>query len=150
MNIDKLMEELKVDEGCVMEIYNDHLGYPTFGVGHLIREDDPEHDQPLGTIVSDERVREAFEQDLDSVRRDCLRLYGNFTELPDDCQLIIANMMFNLGYPRLSKFKLMKAAIEKSDWEEAANQMESSRWYRQVPNRAERLCNRMRLLAVPV
>ncbi len=150
MNIDKLMEELKVDEGCVMEIYNDHLGYPTFGVGHLIREDDPEHDQPLGTIVSDERVREAFEQDLDSVRRDCLRLYDNFTELPDDCQLIIANMMFNLGYPRLSKFKLMKAAIEKSDWEEAANQMESSRWYRQVPNRAERLCNRMRLLAVPV
>ena len=79
MNIDKLMEELKVDEGCVMEIYNDHLGYPTFGVGHLIREDDPEHDQPLGTIVSDERVREAFEQDLDSVRRDCLRLYDNFT-----------------------------------------------------------------------
>ncbi len=150
MNIDKLMEELKVDEGCVMEIYNDHLGYPTFGVGHLIREDDPEHDQPLGTIVSDERVREAFEQDLDSVRRDCLRLYDNFTELPDDCQLIIANMMFNLGYPRLSKFKLMKAAIEKNDWEEAANQMESSRWYRQVPNRAERLCNRMRLLAVPV
>ena len=149
MNIDKLMEELKIDEGCKYEIYNDHLGYSTFGVGHLITEDDPEYDQPLGTIVSDERVREAFEQDLDSVRRDCLRLYGNFTELPDDCQLIIANMMFNLGYPRLSKFKLMKAAIEKSDWEEAANQMESSRWYRQVPNRAERLCNRMRLLAVP-
>jgi lysozyme len=58
-------------------------------------------------------------------------------------------MMFNLGLPRLSKFKLMKAAVDAGDWEEAANQMESSKWYSQVPNRAERLCNRMRLLAVP-
>jgi lysozyme len=149
MNIDKLMEELKIDEGCKYEIYNDHLGYATFGVGHLVREDDPEHGQPLGTPIDEDRVREAFEQDLDSVRRDCLRLYDSFTELPDDCQLIIANMMFNLGYPRLSKFKMMKAAVEAGEWDEAANQMESSRWYRQVPNRAQRLVDRMRLLAVP-
>ena len=33
MNIDKLREELKVDEGVKYEIYLDHLGLPTFGIG---------------------------------------------------------------------------------------------------------------------
>ena len=38
----------------------------------------------------------------------------------------------------------MKAAVEKGDFEEAANQMHDSKWRKQVPNRAERLINRMR------
>lgn len=150
MNVEKLINDLEVDEGCKFEIYNDHLGYPTFGIGHLITEDDPEHGQPLGTPIDVDRVREAFEKDVDRVRLDCLKLYPDFVDLPEEAQLVIANMMFNMGLPRLSQFKKMKAAVDAGDWEEAANQMEESRWYRQVPNRAERLIERMRLLSVPV
>ena len=150
MNIEKLITALEVDEGCKFEIYNDHLGYATFGIGHLVTKDDPEFGQPLGTPVSEERVREVFEKDVDRVRLDCLKLYPAFNDLPEDAQLVIANMMFNMGLPRLSKFKKMKAAVDDRDWESAANEMESSRWYRQVPNRAERLIEKMRLLAVPV
>ena len=43
MNIEKLQKELEIDEGCKYEIYLDHLGYPTFGVGHLVLESDPEY-----------------------------------------------------------------------------------------------------------
>ena len=150
VNIEKLITALEVDEGCKFEIYNDHLGYATFGIGHLVTQDDPEFGQPLGTPVSEERVREVFEKDVDRVRLDCLKLYPDFNDLPEDAQLIIANMMFNMGLPRLSTFKRMKAAVDDRDWESAANEMESSRWYRQVPNRAERLIEKMRLLAVPV
>lgn len=150
MNVDKLMAELEIDEGCEYKLYNDHLGYLTFGIGHLVREEDPEHGQPVGTPVTEERVREAFQKDVDMVRLDCLKLYSNFNDLPGEAQLIIANMMFNLGLPRLSAFKLMKAAVDAGEWDEAANQMEASRWFRQVPNRAQRLVDRMRLLAVPV
>jgi GH24 family phage-related lysozyme (muramidase) len=32
MNIDQLRDTLKIDEGVKYEIYNDHLGYPTFGI----------------------------------------------------------------------------------------------------------------------
>ena len=42
MNKDRLREELAEDEGCKYEVYLDHLGLPTFGIGHLIVEDDPE------------------------------------------------------------------------------------------------------------
>jgi len=53
-------------------------------------------------------------------------------------------MMFNMGRTRLSKFKKLKLAVDDEDWMEASIQMEDSRWYKQVPNRAERLCKRMR------
>ena len=46
MNIEKLREELKVDEGCINEIYLDHLGYHTFGIGHLITDKDKEWGDP--------------------------------------------------------------------------------------------------------
>ena len=56
-------------------------------------------------------------------------------------------MMFNMGRPRLSKFKKMYEAVMDANWIEAAIQMEDSLWARQVPNRAERLCERMRNVA---
>ena len=52
MNIDKLREQLKIDEGVKYEVYKDHLGYPTFGIGHLVVEGDEEHGKPVGTPVS--------------------------------------------------------------------------------------------------
>ena len=65
MNREAVFEQLKIDEGVVYEIYKDHLGYETFGVGHLVLESDPEHGQPVGTPVSEDRVKECFELDLD-------------------------------------------------------------------------------------
>jgi lysozyme len=147
MDLVKLREQLEIDEGVKYDIYLDHLGYPTFGIGHLITEDDPEHGQPVGTEVSKERVEEAFEKDCEWVVRDCHKLYDSFDDLPEEVQQIVANMMFNLRYPRLSAFKGMKAGVDSQDWNEAADQMVDSRWYRQVGARAERLVERMRALA---
>lgn len=147
MNKDKLREELADDEGCKLEIYLDHLGLPTFGIGHLVREDDPEHGEPVGTPVSDERVRQVFALDIAVTLEDCKRLYDDFDDLPEEAQLVIANMCFNLGYPRLSKFKDMRAAVNERAWNAAADAMVDSRWHDQVPNRAKRLVKRMRALS---
>ena len=144
MNIERLREQLEIDEGVKYEVYKDHLGYPTFGIGHLILDSDAEHGQDTGTAVSEERVAEAFEADLVSVLSDCESLYGDFGDLPEDAQEIIANMIFNMGRPRLSKFKGMKRGVDARDWNAAADEMVDSAWYRQVPNRAKRLVERMR------
>lgn len=146
MNKDKLREELAEDEGCKFEIYLDHLGLPTFGIGHLVVEADPEHGQPVGTPVDNERVRQVFALDIASTLDECHVLYPDFDDLPEECQLIIANMMFNMGRPRLSKFKGMKAGVDARDWNRAADEMVDSRWYDQVTNRAKRLVARMRAL----
>ncbi len=147
MNIDVLRKELELDEGVKYEIYNDHLGYATFGIGHLVINSDPEYGQEIGTAVSEDRVIEAFNSDVQIVLADCEQLYYGFNVLPEEVQLIIANMMFNMGRPRLSKFKGMKAGVDAQDWNKAADEMIDSAWYRQVPNRAGRLVKRMRALA---
>ena len=122
MNVEQLREQLKIDEGCVYEIYNDHLGYPTFGIGHLVRESDPENGSPLGTEISEDRVNEAFDADIEIVLSDCNILYPDFEDLPEEAQQIIANMMFNLGRPRLSKFVGMKRGVDAKDWNSAADE----------------------------
>lgn len=144
MDIDKLREEIAYDEGSVNEIYLDHLGLPTFGIGHLVIDSDPEHGQPVGTPVSEDRCNEAFDNDVQTVINDCNILYPDFDELPEEVQRIIANMMFNMGRPRLSKFKGMKAGVDSRDWNKAADEMVDSNWYRQVTKRADRLVERMR------
>ena len=146
MNIEQLRKELEVDEGVKYEIYNDHLCYPTFGIGHLVRDTDPEAGAALGTPVTEDRVIEAFNEDVETVLSDCAILYDDFDDLPEEAQLIIANMMFNLGRPRLSKFKGMKSGVDSRDWNKAADEMVDSAWYRQVTNRAERLVTRMRAI----
>ena len=147
MDVDKLRKQLEIDEGVVHEIYLDHLGYATFGIGHLVRDTDPETGWEVGTAISEARCIEAFESDIVGVLSDCEILYPDFGDLPEEAQQIIANMMFNLGRPRLSKFKGMKAGVDARDWERAADEMVDSSWYRQVTNRADRLVVRMRSLA---
>lgn len=147
MKLDKLREELAADEGCKFSIYLDHLGLPTFGIGALIKDGDPECGQPVGTPVDEERVRQRFNLDIAVTIEDCQRLFRNWDDLPEEAQLVCANMAFNLGYPRFSKFVNFRAAIEAQDWLKAADEAVDSRWHDQVPNRAKRLVQRLRGLA---
>ena len=144
MDIDKLRKEIEYDEGNVQKIYLDHLGLPTFGIGHLVRESDPEYGWEVGTEVSKERCDSVFNEDVKTVIADCYKLYSDFDDLPEEVKRIIANMMFNMGRPRLSKFKGMKRGVDARDWNAAADEMVDSRWYRQVTKRAQRLVDRMR------
>ena len=144
MNIEQLREEVAADECCVYEVYLDHLGLATFGIGHLVIDTDEEYGAEVGTPVSEERVNHCFNNDVQAVLMDCYQLYEDFDDLPEEVQLIIANMMFNMGRPRLSKFKGMKRGVDARDWNAAADEMVDSRWYKQVTNRAKRLVKRMR------
>jgi len=120
------------------------LGLPTFGIGHLVTEWDEEYGKPVGTPVSEERVNNCFKVDVEGTISECQKLFNNFDDLPEEVQKICANMMFNMGRPRLSGFKKFIAALENKDWQECAVQMEDSRWHKQVTNRANRLISRMR------
>ena len=144
----KVFEQLKIDEGVIYEIYNDHLGYPTFGVGHLILESDPEHGLPLGTGIPEDRIASAFEHDLDTAISECEVLYEDSWEgFPEEVKEILVNMMFNMGRPRLSQFKKMNAALAEGDWNTASVEGRDSRWYNQVGDRANRLMSRLEVVS---
>jgi len=141
----RVFNQLREDEGVEYKIYLDHLDLPTFGVGHLILETDPEYGEEIGTRVSEERVEDAFQKDLNVAISECQILYTEkgWDVLPVECQEILVNMMFNMGRTRLSKFRKFNAAVIKHDWKTAAIEGRDSLWYTQVTNRAERLMKRM-------
>ena len=143
MNREQVQKQLAVDEGIVHEVYLDHLGYATFGIGHLITDKDPEQGYTVGTPISEERVTEAFQSDLDISIGECKVLFDLWDTYPGEVQEILVNMMFNLGRPRLSKFKNFKKAVDAGDWVKAGIEGRDSLWWKQVGNRAERLMVRI-------
>lgn len=138
-NIELLRKELVRDEGEVLRIYKDHLGYPTVGIGHLIKKTDPEFGKPIGTRITAQRSKELFAQDFALAQKDAARLVTRFDDLPAPIQRVLVNMVFNMGFSRLSKFRKMRAAVNARDWDKMVIEMKDSDWYLQVPNRAKRL-----------
>jgi lysozyme len=143
MDREKLYEEIKSDEGEVLEVYLDHLGYPTIGIGHLVTAKDEEFGKPPGTPITAERSRELFDRDIENAIKDCEQLYGQWHNWPDEVQRIMVNMCFNLGATRLSQFTQMRFQLSQKNWRQAAAEGRDSRWYKQVTNRAERLMTRL-------
>ena len=141
MNKELLKEQIKRHEGEVLEIYEDSLGYLTFGVGHLVKEDDPEYGQPAGTPVSQERVDEVYEHDFEKHVEETIHVFESkggedFYALPEDIQHVLINMTFNLGGTRFAKFNNMWKGVIENDWEKVAVEMEDSRWFKQVGRRS--------------
>lgn len=147
-----IQKQLEIDEGRVEEIYEDSEGYLTFGIGHLVKKDDPEFGWPEGTPVSPERVDAAFQADLDQAIGDLdkwlSRCGDSCDNYPGEVKEILVNMLFNLGLTRLNNFVNFKTAICAKDWNTAADEMIDSTWYNQVGNRAKRLVERMRNVGV--
>ena len=155
---ERLREEIIADEGCVLEVYKDHLGYYTVGVGHLILPSDEEWETPTGTKITQTRADELLYYDFNNVLKECEnRLQSQsswpdwmpdpnnkWEQWPEEVKLIICNMAFNLGLPRLKKFQRMLKAINKKDYVEASKEGLDSKWAKQVYNRAHRLMDRLR------
>ena len=141
---EQIKEDLVRHEGYVTEIYLCSEGYPTFGIGHMVTENDMEHTWPVGTPVTDERILQVFHDDCKVAVADVELLVDNLSDHPDFVSRVLVNMAFNIGRPRLSKFKNMLAAIEAKDYNLAAEEMIDSKWYRQVGRRSEELVEIMR------
>jgi len=142
-----LRELLEQDEGCVYAVYLDHLDKPTTGIGHLVLKDDPEYGWPVGAPVSEERVAELFEQDVQVAINDARWLHPELDDMPEDAQITIISLAFQLGISRYSKFVRHHAAIEVRHWEEAAAELRDSKLYRQTTARTERHARRLEGLA---
>ena len=147
MDLAKLREQLKVDEGVRYEIYDDHLGYKTFGIGHLVKTTDEEYGAPVGTPVSEKRVNSVFDKDVETYIDETKKVFGNLEDMPQEVQQCLVNMCFNMGAPRLSQFKKFIKAIHDEDWATASVEMLDSRWANQVGDRANRLSDRIKSIS---
>ena len=141
----RLKEEIISDEGSVLKVYKDHLGYRTVGVGHLILPSDEEWGVGVGHPITQTRADELLFYDLANVLKECEdHFHNNWRDWPEEVKLIIANMAFNLGITKLKKFQLMFTAINAEDYKTASKEGLNSTWADQVYTRSRRLMDRLR------
>ena len=131
-----IADQIKSDEGCRLDVYNDSLGFPTAGIGHLLP-----HDSPLkvGDKITQVQCDAYFQQDLAVAISGCRRLLSTFDALPDAAQAVLVNMCFNMGAGGLGEFHHFLAAVQNADWQEAVAEMQNSKWAKQLPARSGRL-----------
>lgn len=128
-----LIDQLEVDEGHEPKPYKDSLGYLTLGFGTLIENGLSIFESRLLLVA---RAREATYE--------LQRAKPIVTELSDNRIYALSNMAYNLGVPKLLKFKNMWAAIEERDFDAAAEHALDSRWARQVGQRSVRVTDLLR------
>jgi lysozyme len=132
---DNVKDMIKVHEGYREAIYEDSVGVLTVGWGHALHE---------GSRVQ-HRINELFfDRDFKVATADTDRLIYNYDLMLNAARrAVITDMMFNLGYAGVGKFKRFIAAMIDSSWEVAAAEMLDSKWHTQVGKRAIRLANIM-------
>lgn len=136
LNIDELRNELKRDEGAVKHngrhvVYFDHLGNPTIGYGRLIRE---------GGGLTDEEADMLLDNDIKRVMAEMDDKMLWWRGESDMRKRALVNMAFNLGVNGLLKFKKALYAMQHGLYKEATAHFKDSVWFKQVPNRVNRLC----------
>ena len=139
MNLQIIKDRIKKHEGYRDIIYTDSLGYKTIGYGHLVIEDGfiP------GVQYSKKELEEVFEKDFAIAVQGANKLLGDF-DIDDNAFGVVVEMCFQLGFPRVLKFKFFLAALQKQDYEKAAEEMLLSKWHEQTPARCQELSNIMR------
>jgi lysozyme len=153
-NKDLLMEKLIAHEGLRLQVYEDSLGIATIGIGRNLEDRGitPEElewmDIPNMAIVHTMGITEAdamylAQNDVQIVEEELLRAHPCVDRLDAVRQLVLVDMAFNLGVPRLSKFKKMWAAIHEEKFDVAAKEMLDSRWANQVKSRSTKLAHAM-------
>ena len=129
---------LKKEEGWRSTPYYCSEGYPTVGYGFKLAD----KDAPLPKFYLPKPVGEVWlQQEIEEVLQ---HLYSDVNTLNPVRASVLVSMAFQLGLVGLRKFKRMWAAVEASEWDEAAKEMLDSLWATQTPQRANRHAEMMR------
>jgi lysozyme len=140
MDLDKLKQQLTLDEGYRTFPYDDQTGKPpllkgrlTVGIGHNLTDNG----------LPDEIVQAIFISDVTNATNDLSQKLPWWTSLDDVRQRVLVDMCFNLGIKELVTFTNLLGFIKSGSYQAAADDMRTTLWYKQVGARGERLARMM-------
>ena len=123
-----LVDTIKLHEGCVLTPYEDTVGVLTIGYGHNLAEG-----------IDQETADFILGRDLEKHSKELDKHKPHWRELPENVQVVVLSMQFNMGWNRFSKFKKFWKAIEDNDVLTAGKEMQNSKWWGQVKTRGPHL-----------
>lgn len=133
MNYQDAMQMTKSFEGLRLKPYRCTAGKLTIGYGRNLDD--------VG--ISKEEAEMLFEHDYNNAITNLKALLvSNGIKIEDVSQnaiFALTDMMFNLGYTRMSQFKNLLSELKKGSYEGVAREMKNSKWATQVGNRSKKL-----------
>jgi len=153
-NAENFINKLIAHEGLRLQVYQDTLGIDTIGIGRnledrgITKEELDWMDIPNMDAVYEYGITEAdamylAKNDVQIVEEELVRAHPCVEDLDAVRQLVLVDMAFNMGVPRLNKFKKMWAAVHENKFDIAAKEMLDSRWAIQVKSRSTKLAHAM-------
>jgi len=134
VNMEAMRGQLTLHEGLRLMPYLDTVGKTTIGVGRNLTD--------VGITNSEAMLM--LDNDIIRSMSDLDQQFLWWRDLNDVRQMVLVDMAFNLGIGGLSKFVRTMKAVERGDWDAAANGMLESKWAKQVKGRAVKLAKMMR------
>lgn len=143
---------LQVDEGLKLSVYRDTEGYWTVGIGHLLSKKpsiavaksvlDSQIGRKTNGIITEAEARKLFQGDVDKAIQQ-IKLNSTLSPLyisyDATRRLALINMVFQLGVDGAAGFKNSLTLVQDGAYNQALINLRKSRWYKQTPNRAERI-----------
>jgi lysozyme len=126
-------DQLILHEGMRLRPYRCTAGKLTIGVGRNLDDKGISRDEAMILLRND--IEEITGQ---------LERHSWYVALGPVRRKVLIDMAFNLGMVGLMGFKQMIEALKRGDYQAAADEMVSSKWYRQVGERGRRLEAMMR------
>ena len=133
---DKMVKQLRRDEGVVKHAYQDTEGYWTIGVGRLI-------DKRRGGGLSEEEIDFLLNNDVAEKEKALEASVSFYKGLDEARRGVLLNMAFNLGIEGLLAFRNTLKLVGEGRYKEASEEMLKSNWATQVGDRAVRLSKQM-------
>lgn len=134
MDIQRLANQLTIDEDKRNKPYRDTVGKLTIGVGRNLDD----------RGLSDDEIAYILANDIKIVEKELDRELPWWRGMNDVRQNVLANMSFNIGVPAIKTFKNTLLSMRNGSYDMAADGMLSSKWASQVGDRAKRLAKQMR------
>jgi len=140
VNIQKMIE---FEEGKRLDVYLDSEGILTVGIGHSLIADSAldilKRHIKLHDKITEAECTALFERDLKNVYALIKRKIPFFDGLEEKYKPVIINMVFQMGINRTLAFKNTLKAMTDDRHLAVIEGMKNSKWYKQTPNRVNRL-----------
>ena len=134
--MDDLLSCMNTDEGFKPYAYQDSLGYWTVAFGKCI-------DKRAGCGLTREEGLYLLKNELALCKEQLEHFYW-YTAMEPVRQEVLIELCYNIGLPKLLKFKDMIGFLQQHDYKSAATAMLCSEWHRQVGDtRANNMAQRL-------
>jgi len=127
-----IIEKIKRHEGWRSKPYRCSAGKLTIGYGTNIEKISKEE----GELLLELRLNDIFYYAIPQL--------PEYNTLNDTRKLVYLDMLYNLGFKNFKGFKKMRKAVKEGNWHGAANEIENSKYYKQVGLRGKENTEMMR------